>query len=199
MTHTFVSALILLILIVDPFGNIPIFSSTLKSFEAKKRRKIIAREHLIAFVILVFFMLIGERFLQAMGLSQSSLQIAGGVVLFLISLKMIFPGNGAMIEETTVTEPLIVPLAIPMVAGPSALATVMLLVSQEPTRFVEWLLALAIAIAVSCIVHLGADKFKEKLGTPFLVAMEKLMGLILVALSVEMMIRGVRMFLTGNI
>lgn len=177
---------------MDPFGNIPIFSNTLKNVDENRRWKIITREHLIAFFILFVFMLIGESLLKAMGLSNTSLQIAGGLVLFLISIKMIFPPETQNQEEVPQLEPLIVPLAIPLVAGPSALATVMLLVSQEPDRLTHWIGALALATTVSCIILSLAIKFQEKLGKRFVFAMEKLMGLILVALSVEMMIRGLK-------
>ncbi|NCQ52127.1 NAAT family transporter [archaeon] len=192
MTHTFLSALVLLLLIMDPFGNIPLFVSTLKNIEAKRRWKIICREHLIAFFILFVFMLIGEKFLKSIGLSSESIQIAGGLVLFLISIKMIFPSINSEFDEIKQEEPLIVPLAIPLIAGPSALATVMLLVSQEPTRIIEWILALSLAILGSAIILLLADKFQHKLGSKFIFAIEKLMGLILVALSVEMIIRGIK-------
>lgn len=192
MTTTFFSTLIMLILILDPFGNIPIFVSTLKSVEAPRRWKIIVREHAIAFGILLTFMFIGDKFLQALGLSPTSLQIAGGVILFLISIRMIFPPAHMPTHEISKLEPLIVPLAIPLIAGPSALATVMLLVSQEPARLWTWILALFLAVTISAGVLALADRFKERLGERFVYAMEKLMGLILVALSVEMLVRGIR-------
>lgn len=192
MTTTFFSTLIMLILILDPFGNIPIFVSTLKSVEAPRRWKIIVREHAIAFGILLTFMFIGNKFLQALGLSPTSLQIAGGVILFLISIRMIFPPAHMPTHEISKLEPLIVPLAIPLIAGPSALATVMLLVSQEPARLWTWILALFLAVTISAGVLALADRFKERLGERFVYAMEKLMGLILVALSVEMLVRGIR-------
>lgn len=195
MDYTFVSALILLILIVDPFGNIPIFVNTLKTICPERRWKVILREHVIAFGILLAFMLVGEHFLAALGLSIPSLQIAGAVVLFLISIRMIFPPQDNGDDISTSQEPLIVPLAIPLIAGPSALATVMLLVSQQPAQLLSWIGALAVAILVSCTILVAADRFQKVLGTRFTVAMEKLMGLILVALSVEMLIRGVRALL----
>lgn len=195
MTATFFSTLVMLILILDPFGNIPLFVNTLKSVDAKKRWKIISREHLIAFSILLVFMLIGEKFLQALGLSQVSLQLAGGVVLFIISIRMIFPPPVSSESEINKLEPFIVPLAIPLIAGPSALATVMLLVSQQPAKLYLWVAALALAISISCTILILADKFKDILGDRFVYAMEKLMGLILVALSVEMIIRGVKMLM----
>ena len=190
MESTFFSTLITLVLILDPFGNIPFFVNTLKSVDETRRWKIIAREHLIAFAILVVFMLMGKNFLKALGLSQVSLQLAGGVVLFIISIRMIFPPHTATDSEVFKLEPLIVPLAIPLIAGPSALATVMLIASQQPAKLYFWIGALAAAVATSCTILLLANRFKDFLGERLIYAMEKLMGLILVALSVEMIIRG---------
>ena len=121
MTHTFASATILLLLITDPLGNIPMFVNSLRAVAPERRAKVIVREVFIAFCILLAFMFVGESFLKAMNLSDVSLQIAGAVVLFLIALRMIFPPTDR-VNNLTTREPLIVPLAIPALAGPSALA-----------------------------------------------------------------------------
>lgn len=192
MENNFFSTLILLVLILDPFGNIPLFVNTLKSVSHERHWRIIVREHIIAFFILIVFMLIGEKFLKAIGLSQSSLQIAGGVILFLISIKMIFPNNANDSHEMPNLEPLIVPLAIPLIAGPSALATVMLLVSHDTTKMIVSMTALTVAVSISATVLLLANKFKQFLGQRIIYAMEKLMGLVLVAVSVEMLVQGIK-------
>ena len=150
MNYTFVSATILLILITDPIGNIPIFANALKHVAPERRAKVILREILIAFALLLTFMFVGESFLRVMNLSDLSLQIAGAVVLFLIALRMVFPPPAGP-EEEVLIEPLIVPLAIPMIAGPSALATVLLLVSQQPERRLEWIGALCVTMLVSAV------------------------------------------------
>ena len=137
MNYTFASATILLVLITDPVGNIPVFANALKHVAPQRRAKVILREILIAFFLLLTFMFVGEGFLRVMNLSDLSLQIGGGVILFLIALRMVFPPPEAQETEQWV-EPLIVPLAIPAIAGPSALATVLLLVSQQPERRMEW-------------------------------------------------------------
>ena len=188
MEYTFASATILLLLITDPFGNIPTFANALKHVAPERRAWVIVREISIAFGVLLAFMFVGEGFLKLMGLHQTSLQLAGGVVLFLIALGMIFPPQVAP-ETTFHGEPLIVPLAIPAVAGPSALATVILLVSQAPDRRLEWIAALTVTMAVGAIVLLLADRIQRLLGERFVMAMERLMGLILVAVAVEMMVR----------
>ncbi len=195
MNYTFASATILLLLITDPFGNIPIFAAALKNVAPERRSRVIVREILIAFVVLLTFMFAGDRFLRIMNLSDLSLQMAGGVVLFLIALRMIFPPPVGETAEL-VGEPLIVPLAIPAVAGPSAMATVMLLVSQQPERRLEWIAALTVTMLVGAVVLLLAGRIQRLLGDRLVVAIERLMGLILVAVSVEMMLRGVKLFVS---
>ncbi|VVE67689.1 membrane protein [Pandoraea captiosa] len=193
MEYTFASATVLLLLITDPFGNIPIFVNALKNVPAARRPRVIVREVLIAFAILLIFMLVGERFLRMMSLTDLSLQLAGGIVLFLIALRMIFPrpDSGSLPDAG---EPLIVPLAIPALAGPSALATVMLLVSQQPGRMLEWITALSVTMLVCAVVLLLADRIERWLGSRVVAAFERLMGLILVAISVEMILKGVKVF-----
>ncbi len=193
MNYTFLSATILLILITDPFGNIPIFANALKGVAPARRPLVILREVLIAFALLLAFMFVGDGFLRVMNLSALSLQIAGGVILFLIALRMIFPPATAAVAESLV-EPLIVPLAIPALAGPSALATVMLLVSQAPDRRLEWIGALSVTMLVCALVLVMAERIQRVLGVRFVVAVERLMGLILVAVAVEMLLRGFKTF-----
>ncbi len=193
MNYTFASATILLILITDPIGNIPIFANALRHVAPERRPWVILREVLIAFVLLLTFMFVGEGFLRMMNLSELSLQIGGGVILFLIALRMIFPPPSADAPEAA-GEPLIVPLAIPAIAGPSALATVLLLVSQAPDRRTEWIGALSITMAVSAIILVLAERIQRIAGDRFVVALERLMGLVLVAMSIEMMLRGIKTF-----
>ena len=195
MNYTFLSATILLILITDPVGNIPIFVKTLRHVAPHRRSLVIVREVVIAFLLLLLFMFVGKSFLTIMNLSDVSLQIAGGVILFLIALRMIFPPTefkpeGAPVADEILAEPLIVPLAIPALAGPSALATVMLLVSQAPERKLEWVAALTVTMLVCAVVLVLAERIQRLLGERVVIAVERLMGLILVAVSVEMLLRG---------
>ena len=194
MNYTFVSATILLILITDPIGNIPIFANALKGVPQQRRARVILREVLIAFLLLLTFMFVGEGFLRVMNLSELSLQIGGGVILFLIALRMIFPPPGVAEPAESVAEPLIVPLAIPAIAGPSALATVLLLVSQAPEKRLQWVAALCVTMSVSAVVLVLAERIQRGAGDRFVVALERLMGLVLVALSIEMMLRGIKTF-----
>lgn len=193
LEYTFASATVLLILITDPIGNIPIFANALRNVAPERRPRVILREILIAFVLLLTFMFVGERFLQLMGLSELSLRIGGGVILFLIALRMVFPP--AATEETEPEgEPLIVPLAVPMIAGPSALATVLLLVSQQPDKRLEWIAALCVTMLVSAVVLLAAERVQRVVGSRVVHALERLMGLVLVSVAIEMMLGGIQAF-----
>jgi len=191
MTYTFASATILLILITDPIGNIPIFANALRHVAPARRPWVILREVIIAFILLLTFMFVGEAFLRLMNLSELSLQIGGGVILFLIALRMIFPPPGTDAIDPA-GEPLIVPLAVPAIAGPSALATVLLLVSQAPNRRLEWIGALCITMAVSAVILVLAERIQRIAGERIVIALERLMGLVLVAMAIEMILRGIR-------
>ena len=193
MNYTFLSATILLLLITDPVGNIPVFANALKHVPPERRPKVILREILIAFGLLLTFMFVGEGFLRVMNLSELSLQIGGGVILFLIALRMVFPAHGGEVGDI-LTEPLIVPLAIPAIAGPSALATVLLLVSQQPDKRMEWIAALCVTMLISAVVLVSAERILRVIGNRLVVAVERLMGLVLVSVAIEMMLRGAKTF-----
>lgn len=193
MNYTFASATILLLLITDPVGNIPVFANALKHVAPERRARVILREMLIAFFLLLTFMFVGEGFLRVMNLSELSLQIGGGVILFLIALRMVFPPPAAE-EAEILTEPLIVPLAIPAIAGPSALATVLLLVSQQPERRLEWIAALCVTMVISAVVLVSAERIQRVVGPRLVTAVERLMGLVLVSVAIEMMLRGAKTF-----
>ena len=193
MNYTFASATILLILITDPVGNIPIFANALKHVAPERRARVILREILIAFFLLLTFMFVGEGFLKVMNLSELSLQIGGGVILFLIALRMVFPPP-ATLEAEIFEEPLIVPLAVPAIAGPSALATVLLLVSQQPERRLDWIAALCVTMLISAVVLVSAERIQRLIGSRLVVAVERLMGLVLVSVAIEMMLRGAKTF-----
>jgi len=196
MNDSFVSATVLLLLITDPLGNIPLFISCLKDVVPRRRAVVVLREVAIAFLTLLLFMVLGNRFLRMMGLTDMSLRISGGIVLFLIALRMIFPPpDGPANGDAYHGEPLIVPLAIPALAGPSAFATVMLLTSQAPGRLPEWIAALTVTMCVCAVVLVLAGHLQRWLGARVVTAFERLMGLVLVAISVEMMLDGIKAFL----
>ena len=192
---TVTSAAILLFLVMDPLGNIPFFLSALKNVPAERQARIIVRELLIALAALLIFLFTGHYLLSALGLSTSSLGIAGGVVLMLIALRMIFPTHEHVHDEDLSSEPLVVPLAIPAVAGPSSLALVLLMNAQDPARWPEWLLAVGAAWLATSVILLFGARLSRVMGRRGLMAMERLMGLILVTIAVQMMLTGVADFL----
>ena len=188
---TTLSAALLLFLILDPLGNIPVFLGLLKPLPAHRRRIVLVRELLIALGVLLAFMWGGKYVLEAMHLRQESVSIAGGIVLFLIGIKMIFPSSEGMFGEVPDGEPFIVPMAIPLVAGPSGMAAVMLLGSQDPGRMGDWTLALVLAWLGTAALLFSATFLYKVLGMRVLVAVERLMGMLLVAISVQMLLDGV--------
>ena len=194
MNDTFLSAVVLLLLVADPFGNVLIFVSALRDVPAERRLRIVLRECLIAFGVLSVFVFAGRPFLQTLGLSEVALQIGGAVVLMLVALRMVFPSPEGVYGQAPGGEPFIVPLAVPALAGPSALATVMLLVSRDPSRSLEWVAAIAVVMAISAMVLVSADRLQRLLGERVTLAFERLMGLVLAAIAVELLLRGVRTF-----
>ncbi len=199
MDHTFLSAFILLLLVLDPFGSLPIFISILGAVKPERRAFVAVREVLIAFAVLVVFMVSGQGFLTLMRLSERSLEVAGGVILIIIAIRMIFGGSGAYGTEITEREPFVFPLAVPLLAGPSAMATVLLLASRQPEHLVTWIGALTAAMALSGVVLLAADRIRRVIGEQMVAAVEKLMGLVLTAVAVEMILAGLKRYFIGDL
>jgi len=190
---TLVSAVIMIFLVLDPFGNIPFILALLKNFSDKEYKKIISRELIFAFIILLIFLLCGKYILHVLHLSEEALSIAGGVILFMISIKMIFSGSELIFEGNQDTrEPFIVPIAIPSFAGPSAMTTVMLLMANYPDQWTEWLLALSIAFASAGIILYYSRILGHMLGKKGLSALDRLMGMILTTIAIEMLISGIK-------
>jgi len=192
---TVASAALLLFFILDPLGNIPVILSLFKGIPAPRQRRILARELVIALVVLMLFLWGGQHVLSLMHLRQESVSIAGGIVLFLIGLRMIFPTAEGVMGEVPGGEPFIVPVAIPMIAGPSGMAAVMLLGSQQPARMGEWMLALTLAWIATALILFCAPWLQKLLGNRVLTAVERLMGMVIVALSVQMFLDGVASYL----
>jgi len=194
---TVFSVAFLLFLVMDPFGNVPVFLSVLRPVDRSRRRWVIARELVIALVFLLAFLFGGQYLLRAIGISESSLTVAGGVILFLIALRMVFPTPGGVFGQDTEDaegEPILVPLAVPLVAGPSAMASILFIMSNNPERWLEWLAALLIAWAATGAVLLLAPNLSRLLGNRGLVATERLMGMVLTAIASKMVLSGVAEF-----
>ncbi len=192
MASELLSATILLILVIDPFGNVPLVAAALAPVQPERRLRIVLRECLIAYGVLLAFLFGGHAFLTLMRVSETSLSIAGGVILFLIALRMIFAHPEGVFGDVPGAEPFIVPLAIPAIAGPSALATVMLMASREPHLLGAWAAALTCAMVVTTATLAAAARLQRLLGERAMRAVERLMGLVLTAVAVEMLSTGIR-------
>lgn len=188
------TAATLLILVMDPMGNVPMFASFVAGIEPRRARRIIFRELLIALAVLVLFLFAGRFLLELLHVSEPALSVSGGVILFLIALKMIFAHVRDIFPESVSGEPLIVPLAIPFVAGPSAIATVLLLMARDPSRWLDWLLALISAWFISSLILMASGSLSRWLGERGLDALQRLMGLLLITVAVQMSLTGLHEF-----
>jgi MarC family membrane protein len=199
VTENFFQTFVLLLLVTDPFGNVPLFISTLAHVKPERRSRVVVRECLIAFFLLLVFMFGGRYFLEALQLSSTSLRIGGGVILFLIALKMVFPSAEGIFGPVPDQggEPLIVPLAIPALAGPSALVTVLLFSTSHRMSMWLYVIALMMVAAVWLMVLLSAERLLKALGPAVITAFERLMGLILTALAIEMLLAGITSYIHG--
>jgi multiple antibiotic resistance protein len=187
-----ISIALLLFIVLDPFGNLVTLNTLLRKSEPARRRRIIAREATIALGILMLFVFAGGRILHALGLQAYTLGISGGIVLFMIALGMVFPGR-RVIDDQGMEDPLVVPIAMPLIAGPGAISTVILMAQTNPVRDVAvavglaWL-ATAVILTVSTVVF-------RLLGSRGALALERLMGILLVMLSVQMVLDGIAGYL----
>lgn len=193
---SFISAVFTLTLVMDPLGNIPLFISALKGTPEARRRGIVVRELLIALGIMLFFLLFGRYIVSSLSIDLTAMAVAGGIVLFLIALQMIFPSHHSHFAEGPEGEPFVVPLAIPLVAGPSTLTTVLLFSLQEPGRLGTGAAVVGAAWLINALILGGlAGRLSRLLGSRGLLAMEKLMGMILITISVQMIMTGIKKFI----
>lgn len=195
MEHSFSSALLLMFLMADPLGNIPLFIAALKQVPARRRTFIILRECAIAALVLAVFAFVGKSFLDALGLSQAALSIGGGLIVLLMAIRMVFPSKEGVFGESPSGEPFIVPLAVPALAGPSTLATVLVLVGSGPGRIVEWLSVVVITMFLSAVILIFADRIQQIVGERTTAAFERLMGLILATMAVQMFLSGITSYI----
>jgi len=193
----FVTVCITLFLIMDPFGNTPVFLSILDKVGPERRRKVIVRELLLALAVIVAFALSGRYVMSILGLRQESVAVAGGIILFLIALRMVFPGLRTDTGHDSDGEPVLVPLAVPLVAGPSVLAALVLLSTTGELDISMLLLAAGIAWLATFLVLYSSTFLVDLLTKKGLVAVERLMGMVLVALAVQMFLDGIAQFVNG--
>ncbi len=188
------TAAVTLFLIMDPLGNVPIFNAILSKLEPNRRPRVIGRELVIALLILLGFLFAGNEILAFLGLTQPSLNIAGGILLFIISLRMIFPSRAESNQGVETDDPFIVPLAVPMIAGPSTIAVLLLLSSSKPEQIIDWSVALLLAWLVTTALLIASPKILALIGQRGARALERLMGMILVMLATQMLLNGISEF-----
>jgi multiple antibiotic resistance protein len=190
------SPVLTLFLIMDPLGNIPLFLSTLKGVRPERRRAVLMRELVLAYLVLLALLLAGNHVLRLLHLDHETISISGGIILFLIALRMIFPSEDTRSGEPLDGEPFLVPLAVPLIAGPSTLAALLLLQRSDPGSGLRLLLALTIAWALSGLILLSSTFFYRILRQRGLIALERLMGMLLVMMAVQMFLNGLQSFLS---
>ena len=186
------TAAVTLFLIMDPLGNLPLLISALKKVPEERKTKVVIRELILSIIIMLLFLFAGESILTFLNLRQESVGIAGGIILFLIAIKMIFPVSHS--EEFRQDEPFLVPIAIPMIAGPSILVALLLLTNEDPNRMLDWSIALIAAWLASALILLFSKKIQALLGDRGLVALERLMGMVLVMGAVQMLLDGIGVY-----
>ena len=189
------AAATLLFLVMDPLGNIPLFLSVLKQLPEERRRLVLRRELLIAYLVLLIFLVLGPYILSFLQVSQEAIRIGGGIVLFLIAIKMVFPQEGGLLGKTPDGEPFIVPLAIPLIAGPSSLAMIMLMRKSAEDQWLDMWLAVTAAWVVSALILLASRRLYVLLGERGLIAIERLMGMVLIIMAVQMLLEGTAEYL----
>lgn len=189
------SAAVLLFFLMDPLGNIPVLLTVLKDIDVKRQRVIIAREMIIALGILIIFLFAGKPLLNFLHLQQEAVTISGGIILLIIGLRMIFPKPEGIMGHQPGGEPFLVPIAIPLIAGPSILAMLILMTQSNPGNMTNWFLALLVAWGATAGILLAAPFLLRFLKHRGLTALERLMGMILVMMAVQMLINGFRILL----
>lgn len=189
----FIATTLLLFIVLDPLGNIPLFLSQLREVPEQRRRTIVVRELAISYLALIIFFFAGAGFMKLLALDIAAVKIAGGVILFLIAINMVFPTADGLFNNTGLKkEPFIVPLAIPAVAGPGALSVVLLLRETHPASSLILFAAISVAWLISVIILTTAAQLQRFLREEGIMAMERLMGLVLVVIAIQMFLDALR-------
>ncbi len=189
-----IQATVLLFLMMDPVGNLPVFNTILKNKPAHESVKIIIRELVFAYILLFGFLILGNYVLSYLNLRVSTLHIAGGIILLLVALGMVFPGIGMKMVDGN-EEPFFVPLAMPLIAGPATIAIVLILGSSQPANTITWVIALSISWGLAAIILVPSPWFFKFIGEKAARILEKLMGMILIVLAVQMFLNGVELYI----
>lgn len=194
LISTFFSITLTLFFVIDALGKIPQYRALLEPLEPKRRRKIAARELFFALIIMVLFHYVGEFLLTILGISKTTVQIAGGTILFLIAIRLIFSEEG--LAKWGKKEPFIVPIATPLIASPSLLAIIMIFAQDMDSDFIvlgaifaSWLLSAIVFFFSGAIYSILKDKGS--------LALQRLMGLIVAMVAVQMFLQGIVILLHG--
>lgn len=195
MTIAFLS--FILFLIIDPMGNVSAYLRLMKEIPKERQTRVAVREMAIALLFMLLFNELGEVLFQFLGLSEIGLRIASGVILFIIALKILFPTKENLRSQEFPGEPFIFPLAVPLLAGPALLATIMLYANLEPSQPVM-LAAIFIAWGAASLILFFSAFFQRVLGNNGLAACERLMAMLLVLISIQRIAAGIQLFITGK-
>ena len=192
-----IQATVLLFLVMDPVGNLPIFNSILKNKTIRERVKIIVRELIFTYLLLIGFLLLGDYIQSYLNLRISTLHIAGGIILLLVAIGMVFPGIGMKIVDKD-DEPFFVPLAMPLLAGPATIAIVLILGSSHPTNTLQWIIAISLSWVLVALVLIPSPWVFKSINDKTARILERLMGMILIMLAVQMFLNGVDLYIDTN-
>ncbi len=192
-----IQATVLLFLVMDPVGNLPIFNSILKNKSIRERVKIIVRELIFTYLLLIGFLLLGDYIQSYLNLRISTLHIAGGIILLLVAIGMVFPGIGMKIVDKD-DEPFFVPLAMPLLAGPATIAIVLILGSSHPTNTLQWIIAISLSWVLVALVLIPSPWVFKSINDKTARILERLMGMILIMLAVQMFLNGVELYIDTN-
>lgn len=200
MVAEVLSAILLLIAVIDPMGSVPVYLEATKHFDAGKRRKIAINSSLIAFFVLFFFIVVGQIILDGMEISLEAFQISGGVILFLFAISMVLGESKPESEMSLITDykkVTIFPVALPSIASPGAILAVVLMTDNKLysiTQQIVTILELALVVGITCLVLLVSNKVQKRIGEGGIIVISKVMGLILSAYAAQSILSGVKAF-----
>ncbi|GEQ85851.1 UPF0056 inner membrane protein [Patiriisocius marinistellae] len=193
----YLTTLFFVFAVIDPIGSIPVYLEATKEFDKLHKKKIAIRASVIAFFILLFFIVIGQLILEGMKVSLDAFQISGGVILFLFALTMIFGDGKPEQEKNHITDykhVTIFPIAIPSIASPGAIMAVVLMTDNHiytiQQQGITTLLVLVV-VALTCLILLIANKLQERIGDYGITVISKIMGLILASYAVQSILSGI--------
>lgn len=193
----FLTTLFFIFAVIDPIGSVPVYLEATKEFDIIHKKKIAYRASMIAFLILLFFIVIGQLILEGMSVSLEAFQISGGVILFLFALTMIFGDGKPDIEKNKITDYKHVttfPIAIPSIASPGAIMAVVLLTDNHIYSLRQQLMTTGIVllvIGITCVILLGANHLQKRIGDYGITVISKVMGLILASYAVQSILSGI--------